>query len=188
MPQDELLFENEFVSTYLRDGWYVYTEESRTQDSQIVCVLPFTLRKEEDNGALDKLLGRFERNPAHDDGIALCAITGGVDHGDKPEEAAIKELWEEGGFALEADALIPLGTMRPLASSNATVHLYAVDVTGMEDIREEKPPGDGTIGEEDAYCDWITWEDAVGCKSANMMSAVLRLTAELTKDLREQNK
>lgn len=173
----ETLFDNEWVSVKMVDGWYVFTTESRTQDSSLVAVVPFTLKEERAFGGktIDKILGRYERNPAHDDGMPLVCITGGVDHGDTPPEAAVAELWEEGGFALEEKDLIELGTMRPLASSDATVYLYAVDVTGLEDIRNENPEGDGTIGEQDAYCDWIIEDDAVNCKSANMMAALLRL-------------
>jgi 8-oxo-dGTP pyrophosphatase MutT (NUDIX family) len=172
----DVLGGDEYLSLRQKDGWYTYTHESRAEKGELVAVLPFILDM---RGNVDKLLGRYEECPAHDDGVALCAITGGVDHGSNPVEAVLQELWEEGGFRADADDLIELGTIRPLASSDACVHLYAIDVTNEEHLRREDSIGDGTKGEEGAYCDWVTMEDAVNCKSANMLSMICRLAVQL---------
>lgn len=168
----KLLFENEWLSVYEHDGWYIAAHESRCEKGELVAILPFVLDK---YGAVEKVLGRYEECPAHGDGMALCAITGGVDHGSNPVDAVIKELWEEGGFRADAGDLVDLGTIRPIASSDATVYLYGIDVTEDEHLRREDSIGDGTKGEEGAYCDWVELEEAIACKSSNMIAMVARL-------------
>lgn len=174
---DKLLFENEWLSVYEHDGWYIAAHESRCERGELVAVLPFTLGM---NGNVDKLLGRYEECPAHGDGMQLCSITGGVDHGSNPVDAAIQELWEEGGFRADANDLIDLGTVRPIASSDAKVFLYGIDVTDDAHLRREDSIGDGTKGEEGAYCDWVDVAEAIQCKSANMLSMICRLTAKVS--------
>ena len=171
-PVDELLFENEWLSVYMKDGWYVYAHESRCEQGELVAVLPFVLDR---YGSVEKLLGRYEECPAHGDGMALCSITGGVDIGSNPVDAAIQELWEEGGFRAESTDLIDLGTIRPIPSSDATVYLYGIDVTEDEHLWRGDSIGDGTKGEEGAYCDWVNVDEAVACKSSNMIAMVARL-------------
>jgi hypothetical protein len=169
---DKVLLENEWLSLIERDGWYIFAHESRCADGALVAIVPYIT----EDGEISKVLGRFENCPAHGDkDMPLCCITGGVDKGDTPIGAVLKELDEEGGFIAEEDDLIELGTMRPIASSDAIVHLYAIDCTDREEERRKESRGDGTKGEEGAYCDWVSLADAAECKSANMMACLMRL-------------
>jgi 8-oxo-dGTP pyrophosphatase MutT (NUDIX family) len=170
---NELLFENEWLSVYSIEGWYIFSHESRSKKGELVAVLAFTENYE---GDLNEILGRYEICPAHGPKHELTSINGGVEKEDTPDTAALRELWEEGGFKVGGKDLIHLGTIKPMASSDCVVHLYGVNVTDIKDLRREDSIGDGTKGEEGAYCKWLFFEDAIkNTQSAYLNSLILRI-------------
>jgi len=158
------LFHNKWLSLKEVDG-YVYSHETRC-NGKIIAVLGY---KD------DKILGRFERTPAHSDDIELCSLTGGVDDGDKPDETAIRELYEEAGITKEIKDLEPLGTVRPSKSSDTVVYLYAVNC---EDVDIKKTDGDGSDGEKGSYCKWIDRSEVIECKDPLLHTMLLRFEAK----------
>jgi len=97
----------------------------------------------------------------------LSSLTGMVDAGESPFKAAVRELYEEAGYQVDDQDMIPLGYVRVSKVLEGKVFLYAVDVTGMS---SEEPPGDGGPFEPYArsvWCDmlmacvdglaWVLW-------------------------------
>lgn len=174
----KILYQDDNLSLLQADDWYTYAHMSRTEpaedgSSQLVAVLVYTFSEWSDK--VDKILGRFECCLPHNDGIELTSITGGVDKGSTPIESAIHELYEEAGFEnVQEEDLVPLGTCRPSKQSDTLCHLFAFDATYKD--RREDSIGDGTLGEEGAYCGWISLEEAITCKCPLVPTMYMRLT------------
>ncbi|MCC3687448.1 NUDIX domain-containing protein [Bacillus cereus] len=155
---------------------YVYNK-AEWCNSQGVAILPFRNVVVNNWGFTEReYLGRFEVCPAHSEEIELCSITGGMDkEGEAPVVTAWRELIEEGGYKVPVENIIYLGTVRPSKASDTTTHLFAVDLgDGFEEV---EAVGDGTIGEEGAYCDWITGKQLVDAKDPLLHAMVMRLLA-----------
>lgn len=170
MPKLVYLFKNKWVSvkelTLENGGDYIFSHSSWC-NGEGIAILPFR------RGTTLSFLGRFEVCPAHSLETELCSITGGHDKPDESfEECAIRELLEEAGYIAEAKNLINLGTVRPSKSSDSKTHLFAIDVTDCERI---EAIGDGSLGEEGAYCDWITKTEIVFSKDPLLLAMLLRL-------------
>lgn len=162
--EDKTLYENDWLSLKETNDGYIYSYESRS-DGKLVAVLGF-----KSDG---KYLGRYERNPAHKDDIALCALTGGVDKDVKDiKDMALQELEEESGIKADKDELIDLGTVRPSKSADTTFYLFGINLDDYE-IGEAK--GDGSKGEEGSYCKWVSKDDLINCKDPIVHVMILRL-------------
>jgi ADP-ribose pyrophosphatase YjhB (NUDIX family) len=120
-------------------------------------------------------LGRYEYLPAQGEGVRLCSITGGYDkEGENFHECAIRELEEEGGYTTTVGHLQALGIARNSKSSDNVMHLFAVNVkhcTPVEAI------GDGTIGEECSYSNWVSETEAMFCDDVLVPTMICRLKA-----------
>ena len=103
--------------------------------------------------------------------LELSSITGGVEDGQCPCETAIMETGEEAGYQISEDQLIELGTVRSSKGMDTTVHMFAVDVAGME---QGEAKGDGSQGEEEAHTNWLSIEEAVACKDPLMAAMIAR--------------
>jgi len=173
--KDEFLFENDVLSLKQLDGWYNYGHMSRTEpdfegSGQGVAVLVYTMK----DGKVDKILGRYENClPHRSEAKELTSITGGVDKGKDIEESMLTELNEEAGY----DTVVPesieyLDTCRPSKQEDSVWHLYAFDATGLE--RREESIGDGTEGEEGAFCEWVDPHVALNCKCPLVPTMMVR--------------
>ena len=164
--ENKILFDDPNLSMMQLDDWYTYAHMSRTQEAedgsgQGVAVLVYTLT---DEGKLDKILGRYENCLPHkSEADGLTSITGGVDKGSSIIDSVLNELNEEAGYEdIDPGKLQDLGSCRPSKQEDSVWNLYAFDATGLE--RREDSVGDGTKGEEDAYCEWVEPHMALGCK------------------------
>lgn len=168
--KDKILFEDEYLSLHQADGWYTYAHMSRTEPSvdgsgQGVAILVYT---RDTDGRVDKVLGRFENCLPHKSEADGCtSITGGVDKGSTPLLAVIHELYEEAGYKDDSGSRMDLhiqtlGSVRLSKQEDSIWHLFAFDATGK--TRREESVGDGTKGEEGAYCAWVPPYLAIGCK------------------------
>lgn len=165
---DEILFENKFLAIINRDG-YTFVREVRA-DGMIVSVVPFR-----DHDGNRNYLARLEICPAHGDDLERCSITGGMEKGDTPDRRAAEETWEEAGFRVREEALMPLGIVRPTKSSDTTVYLFAVNVT---DMQQAVAKGDGTKWEIGASSEWLSYADAATVQDPLFATAILRLNVQ----------
>lgn len=165
---DKILHETPFLSLVERDGWYYFAQIPGSAGGVAIMLY----RQDEDK----PILGRYEMCPAHLDSIpALTAIAGGIEEGDTPLETAVKESYEEAGYKLQASDFIDLGNCRLSTNQDTIVYLFAADVTGLP---RYEALGDGTRGEQGAYCDWVTPTQAIFSKSAYMSTLLMRLFAK----------
>jgi len=161
---DKILYEGKWLSIVERDGWYHFSRE--TVRAGVVYVLVFC------NAVFHSVLGRYEICPAHGDmEPELTSLSGGIEAGQDPADAAIAEVYEEAGYRVTHDQLIDLGKVNLTKSTDTIGHLYAVDVTGIERV---DAPGDGSRGELESYCSWVTIESAVFCKCPLMATMITR--------------
>lgn len=133
---------------------YTYTHNPHCH-GHAVAVLPFI------NGGYDEMqvLLREEIVPPWGLAPTRCAITGAWDHtGETYHATAARELYEEGGFSVEPEKLIPLGTCRGTKATDIVIHLYAADVTGMTAL--DTLPGDGSSLEQIASTYWCDVKEA----------------------------
>ncbi len=165
---DTVLFENPFLSVIDRGG-YFFSHEKRA-NGQLVALLPYRDGEKE-----REYLARIEVCPAHSPDPERCSITGGVDPKSTPNAAALKELFEEAGYRVTQKALIPLGTVRPSKSADTTVHLYAVDVTG---ITPDEAPGDNTAFEQGASTEWLSASLVIEQKDPLLIAAMARINLD----------
>jgi len=161
---DKILYETEYLSLVERDGWYYFAQIPGSIGGVIILLY----RRDSELS----ILGRYEICPAHNDGLALTDIAGGIEKGDTPLETAVKESCEEAGYILEANNFVDLGRCNLSTNQDTLVYLFAADVTGLP---RYDAIGDGTQGEVGSYCDWVTPIQAVQSKSAFMSTLILRL-------------
>jgi len=152
---DEILYENKWIQVKERDEWYTFVHHHKSEGKGIM-VLVYDFTDEENL----KLLARYEHCPAHPEGVRsdqdpkfeLTSITGSYEPDMTVDEVAIMELREEAGLIATEDELESLGNIYPSKGSDTTVSLYAIDGSGKE---LSEPEGDGSLGEEGAYVEWV---------------------------------
>lgn len=173
---DQILFQNQFLAIIERDG-YTFSREVRC-DGVIVSIVPFRVK-----GNALEFLARLEVCPAHGPDLQLCSITGGLNPNERAEETAQKELWEETGYQVKLDELIPVGQVRPSKSADTTAHLFAVDLTGKA---HATPLGDGSRFEADASVQWVDFLQGLEIKDPLFITAMTRLLNKQEKSWRFQ--
>lgn len=178
MSKIRTLFENHWLSlkekTMDNGSTYVYSHAGWS-GGEGVAILPFRSKLVSPAWKYyqPEFLGRYEICPAHSDDVELCSITGGMDKdGESPVFTAMRELIEEGGYKVPVENIVYLGTVRPSKSSDTTNHIFAVNLDdGSEEV---EATGDGTIGEEGAYCSWINQEQLIKAKDPLLHAMYLR--------------
>lgn len=85
-------------------------------------------------------------------------VAGGIETGETPEAAAVRELREETGLVVASDRLVHVATYFPsIGGSAEMVHAFIADLPdGHIDARVE-PPGDGS---EDIELYRMSWDEA----------------------------
>lgn len=150
MSEPKVLHKTDWVSLLQRDH-YIYAHETRS-NGKIVSVLVH------DSTRPGHYYGRYEWCPAHCADRLLYSITGGVEH-DNPLQTAIDELWEEAGYKANLDEMLFLGDVYPYKAADTIASLYTYDAKGRSP--DPNPPGDGSIHETHAYCEWVNEEQVL---------------------------
>jgi hypothetical protein len=166
---DSILFNNQWIQIR-KKKYYVYAH-LKWCNGTAVAILPFRKNK---SGQME-YLGRYEICPPHGDGVKLCSITGGYDNADRfsIRECALNELVEEAGYCVSLKDLIDLGTVFDSKSTDTVIYMFAIDLD-LADIKKVNATGDGTIGEEGAFCDWVTKHQAINCNDPLLITMVTR--------------
>ncbi|ARV61508.1 NUDIX hydrolase [Nostocales cyanobacterium HT-58-2] len=98
-----------------------------------------------------------------------CPITGALDEGESPEEAAIREVYEETGFSVK---VLPLGKYIVGTQTNETCYMYYTDVTGIEpDVAQQ----DGSYLESISKNEWHPFEYLNNCDYSACQIGYFRL-------------
>lgn len=137
----ETLYDNKWLSLKRKQtptGPYIYSHETRCNGNIVAVILYKRMGRDAWEYGVRK-----EITPAWSDAPVLSSLTGGVDEGDTPIQAAIKEIKEEAGYTCEEKDLKSLGTCRGTKSCDTVYHLYALDVDGFKKGKETgDDPGD----------------------------------------------
>lgn len=166
-PESELLFGDEWIQLRKANGRYTFSHEVRC-DGKIVVVLPF---EKEPNSELH-VLARVEETPCWEgDKPLACSLTGGIDAGETPEEAAIKELREEIGFVVTEKDLISLGTMYATKSTDTVYYIFAVQIT--KETEKVDPTDKNSLGV------WMNLKDLSKTVDPFLLAGSLRLQHKL---------
>ncbi len=165
------LFKNKWVEVRKSSEGYVYTHLPNCQGRKIG-ILPFTIKR---FGLINEVLARFERNTAHSPHRSMSYITGGVEAGEDPLAAAARELFEEGGYGIPKNEVIPLGWIHPSKYEDTKMWLFAWNATGRKGLKVSQPPGDGTEGEADEFSDWVSVDNMWESKDGVPLVILMRL-------------
>jgi len=161
------IFRGNWIALCRTPDGYEYTKSWRI-GTGCVAVLGYTK---------DRVLGRFEICPPHEDPEpALCALTGGVDPKESPRQAAVRELMEESGFKVDIADMTPIGSVRPSKSSDTVVNLFAVKLDPTPEQLKEKciGEGDGSVFEQGSYCRFVDPKEAILSKDPTLATMTAR--------------
>lgn len=169
------LFTTPWLNLVEKKG-YIYVDEPKSP-SGIVGVLGRV-----DVGLTHRYLVSAEDRPCHDTQFeygSYC-LTGGIDKGEQPIDAAIRELHEEAGVAAAPGRFVDLGFVWPYKASSCRVYLFGVDLTGIASnihgplSNVLKGAGDGTEGEKTNFCTWWTRDMLVQSIDPLLHTALVR--------------
>ena len=86
-----------------------------------------------------------------------CPITGGIETGEPPEKAAIREVYEESGFSVQ---VLPLGKYIVGTQTNEICYIYYADVS---DTKPDIAQQDGSYFEAISKNEWHPFDYLSKC-------------------------
>jgi hypothetical protein len=132
---------------------FFYSFHDERTDIGLVSILPYQYIHTSMKTRLKQYLLCRELVVAWESDCSLFgSITGAIDRGMTPEQAAVKELWEEGGYKVEEEELYPLGTVYSDKHCDTKYYLFTIDLTDKE---RRGAKGDGTFLEKYLHCEWV---------------------------------
>jgi 8-oxo-dGTP pyrophosphatase MutT (NUDIX family) len=151
LPKIETLFATKWLELkkMILEEWgveYIFVHSAHSE-GQAVAVLPHRIH----DGQIEFLL-RKEIVPPWSLDLSPCALTGSYEGGD-PIDTAVMEIREESGYVVEPEWLTYYGVARNSKASTTRVHMYGVDLTGIE---PGEPLGDGSVLEAKGMYYWTT--------------------------------
>ena len=102
-----------------------------------------------------------------------CPITGRIEPGESPEQAAVRETFEESGYSTP---VISLGKYFVGTQTNESCHLFYADVTGLE---PQPATQDGTYFESVSKNEWYSLEYLKVCDYVACQLGYFRLKEKL---------
>ena len=148
----------DWLSLRVKGDGYEYLHEDRCQ-GKIVAVLGFV--KGEDGQV--RILARSEYTPCWVPGEertpTISALTGGVEPGEDPDEAAYREAFEEAGIDSPSVEWYSLGQTKGTKSTDTDYFIYACVLT--EADFKEQTEGDGSQAEAEAKNVLLTLDEAL---------------------------
>ena len=153
MSKEKTIFSTPWISVKETAKGYHYLERKGRNSVAI-----FLVRKSSVNGGEYEVLIRQQPlcieipDINEDHQLYPCPITGGIEEGELPEEAAVREVYEEAGFSVE---VLPLGKYIVGTQTNEICYLYYADVTDMD---PEVAQQDGSYFESISKNEWYPLE------------------------------
>ncbi|NEP62143.1 MAG: NUDIX domain-containing protein [Symploca sp. SIO2G7] len=158
MSNEKILLSTRWITVKENPQGFHYLER-KGRDSVGI----FLLRKNSANNSEYEVLIRQQplciQSAALDETPKLypCPITGGIEQGESPEEAAIREVYEESGFSVQ---VLLLGKYIVGTQTNEICYLYYADVT---DIKPGIAQQDGSYFEAISKNEWHPLEYLQSC-------------------------
>ena len=138
-PEDEVLYSDDKLEVVKYEDWSIIKEKDA-----VVCI-PFLIES-------NQMVLRYEYIPTfkYVDGQEYHAtlVCGGIENGETPEKALLRELEEEAGIVLRED--YQLEALRPLFINKGTANKYYPYILPLNerDYHEVVSKGDGSKEEE----------------------------------------
>lgn len=170
------LFENPWVSIKQVGSW-VYSHFTKSA-SETIGVLPYRL-----NGEAVEYGVIYEDIPCHTTSVfkQFYLITGAVE-GNNIISTTVQELIEEAGIEVSYHTLEYRGVYLPLKHSDCEVHLFIVDVTGLE-VKEAE--GDGSEHEKRSEFRFISGEELIeATRDPNLVTAYVHILNKLKRRIK----
>jgi 8-oxo-dGTP diphosphatase len=159
VDDEKILFQSKWVSLKETQKGFQYLERKG-----INSVAVFLLRRIPKSESIPfEVLIRFQPLPvdnSFDQQLFPCPITGSIDDGEKVEESAIREAYEEAGYIIKND-MHYLGRYFVGTQTNEKVFMFYADVT---DLKLSKPKNDGTYHESISKNEWKKFEFLKTCE------------------------
>ncbi|NJM73748.1 MAG: NUDIX domain-containing protein [Scytonema sp. RU_4_4] len=170
MDTDETIFSTDWVTVKKTPRGFDYLER-KGKDSVAV----FLLRRNDASSQKYEVLIR--QQPLCIDSTEFygqmklfsCPITGALDEGESPEEAALREIYEEAGFSIK---LLPLGKYIVGTQTNEICYMYYANVTG---IKPDVAQQDGSYHESISKNEWHSFEYLSHCDYSACQIGYFRL-------------
>lgn len=153
MATDRIIFQTRWITVKESPRGFQFLER-KGKDSVAI----FLLRKNGNNSGRYEVLVRQQPlciNNIEANGMLKlfpCPITGAIDEGELPEEAAIREVYEEAGYKVQ---VLSLGKYIVGTQTNEVCHLFYANVTEME---PDEAPQDGSYHESISKNEWYSFE------------------------------
>ncbi|HBE18039.1 MAG TPA: NUDIX hydrolase [Cyanobacteria bacterium UBA11149] len=170
MKQEKIIFSTKWISVKETDKGFYYLER-KGRDSVAI----FLLRKSQVSPKEYDILIRQQPlcidNTEINEQLRLypCPITGGIDTGESPESAAIREVYEEAGYSVQ---VLPLGKYIIGTQTNEICYMYYADVT---DIKPEVAQQDGSYFESISKNEWHPFDYLAECDYSACQIGYFRL-------------
>ncbi|MGQ4645972.1 NUDIX domain-containing protein [Lyngbya aestuarii] len=169
MNKEQIIFSTNWITVKATARGFHYLER-KGKDSVAI----FLVRKSEAQQEYEVLIRQQplcidipDINEEHR--LYSCPITGAIDQGESPEEAAVREVYEEAGFSVE---VLPLGKYIVGTQTNEICYMYYADVTGIE---PEVPQQDGSYFESISKNEWYPLDYLNECDYSACQIGYLRL-------------
>ncbi|QJG66932.1 NUDIX hydrolase [Mycoplasma phocoenae] len=151
MEKSKILYENKWINLYETSNGFVYAQRKGVDSIACLCI-----RKQKNNEY--EFLIHYQPLPEivlkqRWDTCFPCVITGSIELNENPLNAAIREIYEEGGIKVGVNNLIAENKFVSTTQMNETVYAYLFDVTN---LKQEIPQNDDSIFESVSYNAWIS--------------------------------
>lgn len=177
MDTDRVIFNTQWIAVRESSKGFQYLERNG-KDSVAV----FLLRKSGENPGQYDVLIRHQHlcidNQEVNGRLKLfpCPITGALDEGESPEEAVIREVYEETGYRVQ---VLPLGKYIVGTQVNEVCYLYYANVTG---IVPDEAQEDGTYLESIGRNEWHPFNYLEMCEYSACQIGFFKLRKILFQD------
>lgn len=154
-----------------------YVHQRKAINGEGVAVMPWREGGWRSGVRQIQYLQRIETIPPWSLEPVSCAITGMRDKkGEEPLETAARELGEESGYWADPVLLRSIGTSRVSKASDTLIHMFTVNLTGVERGEQVQPEGEAELGD----ARWVSYESVIGCDDP----IAVTMAARIEKDLR----
>lgn len=167
-PGDTVLYDGPYLKIIKDQSGF---ERCRDRTGQVVAILPYVLLPGDEVKYVTRVENRsaWSADPSQE---FVSSVTGGVEPGEDPKAAAVRELWEEVGCVVGVDEMQDLGPLFGAKCLDTQYYLYAVNVT---DRRPKKNGvGDGSAHEKEAYNKLSTAEECLLSEDGILVSMMAR--------------